>query len=734
MIAGLAVFLIVVIFISKSIFEEYRMTKAEIRGIESIKNLLPVLIAFQNYRGIEQIRLNGMQKWEDKNDVEISGKRTIVVSEINGYLDKNKDNQFNINGDLKIISEQLQKHKTTDFHSTLEHFKYHSMQIESIISMIQKIYHSSSLVIDSKYDSYYLETISVLRMTTILENLAQVRGLSSAYVQQRGYFEREYHHLIERGLTLLSNDIESTRLRIGYITPKHQINGMPLNDLMEKALKQADEYSLFTVNLLKEQKQQMPVTDLFNRGTVVIDQINQLQIKIFDLTIAIIKERAREIIFRFIILSTLVLIVLGTLLWGIRFIVFQNRRNSGILQAITHGHRQLIYAENAAEIYLNLCKILVEHGRFIAVGVFLMHHNESKDLLPVATWGKASEYLKNLKVSWGENEISKGPFGLSVKTGKPQIFNNIINEPEFKPWKEFALKYKIHSSAAIPLVYQHQKIGSIGLYSDKKNYFSSNEIELIKNLMEDTMFNISVLETRKERDIALDELHSHNVILKKKVLERTKTIVETQDATILSLASLVESRDNETGNHILRTKEYVRLLLNKLKDMPDFSEELTFEKVDQIYKSSPLHDIGKIAISDNILRKPGKLTENEFEVMKKHTIIGGAAIDKATRGITSTGFLDTAKEIILHHHEKWDGSGYPIGLQGTNIPISARIMTVADVYDALISERVYKKAFTHKEAVAVIEDGIGKHFDPQIAGVFLEIADEFEQVARKYAD
>lgn len=212
-------------------------------------------------------------------------------------------------------------------------------------------------------------------------------------------------------------------------------------------------------------------------------------------------------------------------------------------------------------------------------------------------------------------------------------------------------------------------------------------------------------------------------------------IAQLQEVVIHAMASLAETRDNETGNHIIRTKKYVRLLAEHLRHHPRFESLLTDDYIDQLYKSAPLHDIGKVGIKDEILCKPGKLTPEEFEIMKTHTTVGYDAIVRAEEALgVEIPFLQHAKDIALYHQEKWDGTGYPEGLAGDAIPFSARLMALADVYDALISERVYKRAFSHEEAIKLIKEGIGTHFDPDVGATFLVVHDQFQKIAKEFAD
>jgi len=244
-------------------------------------------------------------------------------------------------------------------------------------------------------------------------------------------------------------------------------------------------------------------------------------------------------------------------------------------------------------------------------------------------------------------------------------------------------------------------------------------------------FNPGLVKARVRNHI---ELKRHRDHLEEIVEERTRELALMQEVTIESLAALAEYRDPETGGHIRRTKSYVRLLATHLMSRNRYLDVLNESSIDLLYKSAPLHDIGKVGVPDNILMKPGKLTDEEFEEMKKHTVYGRDAIMTALRRLGENSFLRFAREIAETHQEKWDGTGYPHGLKGEEIPLSGRLMAIADVYDALISRRVYKMPFTHAKAVAIIRDGRGKHFDPVMVDAFLELQDEFRKVAIEFAD
>jgi len=241
--------------------------------------------------------------------------------------------------------------------------------------------------------------------------------------------------------------------------------------------------------------------------------------------------------------------------------------------------------------------------------------------------------------------------------------------------------------------------------------------------------------TKTTLKAARNFLRDQNALLEAEVSKRTQKIEDTQDATIVLLASLVGTRDNETGNHVRRTQHYVRALATQLQSHPAFAGYLVDHQIDILFKCAPLHDIGKVGIPDSILQKPGKLDPEEFEIMKTHAALGHDAIANAEKQLgVKVEFLACAKEIALCHHEKWDGSGYPRKLAGHAIPISARLMALADVYDALTSRRVYKSAMTHDEATAIIIEGKSSHFDPNVVDAFVEITDEFKDTAARYSD
>jgi len=232
-----------------------------------------------------------------------------------------------------------------------------------------------------------------------------------------------------------------------------------------------------------------------------------------------------------------------------------------------------------------------------------------------------------------------------------------------------------------------------------------------------------------------DFLRDKAQYLEGEVAKRTREIMAIQDVTILAMASLAETRDSDTGNHIRRTQFYVKALAEELRKNPKYTVQLSDHVIAMLFKSAPLHDIGKVGIPDRILLKPGRLDEAEFAIMQKHAGLGRDAIQSAEDQLgMQVEFLTTAKEIAFCHQEKWDGSGYPQGLAGEAIPLSARLMALADVYDALICRRIYKEPMSHDEATRIIVAGKDKHFDPDVVDAFLSRQEEFQAIAARFAD
>lgn len=249
-------------------------------------------------------------------------------------------------------------------------------------------------------------------------------------------------------------------------------------------------------------------------------------------------------------------------------------------------------------------------------------------------------------------------------------------------------------------------------------------------------FDIPEVQARVSTHLSLKkarDLLSHQAeILEEKVIERTAEIALTQEVTIDSLATLAEIRDPETGHHIQRTKHYVKILAEEIMKLPKYHEVIDSSMIDLLFKSAALHDIGKVGIQDAILLKPGKLTNDEYRIMQEHAAYGGTVLERAEEKIGKNSFLSLAREIAYTHHERWDGNGYPSKLKENEIPISGRLMALADVYDALTNKRVYKPAYSHDEAKRIIKEQRGKHFDPDIVDAFLNSEMKFIEIHQQY--
>jgi putative two-component system response regulator len=247
-----------------------------------------------------------------------------------------------------------------------------------------------------------------------------------------------------------------------------------------------------------------------------------------------------------------------------------------------------------------------------------------------------------------------------------------------------------------------------------------------------------IVKARVRTHLALSQarraLENQNTILEQRVRGRTEELSRTQDAAIMAMACLAEARDHATGQHILRTQHYMETLARQLQHHPRFYTYLNETTIELLYKSAPLHDMGKVAIADHILFKKGELTPEEWEEMRQHPRYGHDALLRAEQHVGSTPFLKLAREIAYTHHEKWDGTGYPQGLQGDAIPIPGRLMALADTYDGLVNPRVNKNALSHTQAVRTISEGRGSHFDPDVVDAFLAVASHFESIAARFRD
>lgn len=283
----------------------------------------------------------------------------------------------------------------------------------------------------------------------------------------------------------------------------------------------------------------------------------------------------------------------------------------------------------------------------------------------------------------------------------------------------------INSILAVSLVLKNQIRGIIFFLSSHKSFFKDHHITFVRSIVGQIALSVQRAELMKE-------IENHSKNLEKMVSQRTEEVLKTQRATIFALSSLADARDSETGDHLERIRNY-SVLLMQLYRLDEDHPEINARLLRDLYDSSVLHDIGKVGIPDYILLKKGSLTVEEFDVMKKHPVIGYDALRNASVDLGSDFFLNMAMDIILYHHERWDGGGYPYGLKGEDIPLSARIVSIADVYDALTSRRPYKEAFTHEKAIDIMSKEEGK-YDPELFNLFLKNAEKFNKIRIEFSE
>ncbi|MCL2018810.1 MAG: response regulator [Oscillospiraceae bacterium] len=297
-----------------------------------------------------------------------------------------------------------------------------------------------------------------------------------------------------------------------------------------------------------------------------------------------------------------------------------------------------------------------------------------------------------------------------LKKKRPDLILLDVEMPEMSGFEAMKLLKANEAYADIPVIFL------TGL-TDSVNEAHGIELGAVDFITKP--FSIPVLMKRIKNHLDIDEL----------IRERTAQLVHLKNGVVFILADIVESRDQNTGGHIDRTSIYTEILINAMIEHGVYADEIKDWDLESVISSARLHDVGKISISDFILNKPGKLTDEEFEIMKTHASIGGEIIDRAIARTGDAEFLYSAKLFAAYHHEKWDGRGYSLGLKGEEIPLHGRIMAVIDVYDALVSERPYKKAFSHEKAVSIIMEDAGTHFDPLIAEVFCKVNEKIRQAA-----
>lgn len=315
----------------------------------------------------------------------------------------------------------------------------------------------------------------------------------------------------------------------------------------------------------------------------------------------------------------------------------------------------------------------------------------------------------------------------AARNNPPEIILLDINMPEMNGYEICAEMKADPQLAKIPVIFISANIDTI----DKVKAFAVGGVDYVTK-----PFQFDEVEARVETHLKIRrlqvELDRHNWQLQEMVKAQVKEISDSQTATILALAKLSEYRDEDTGNHIVRVQKYCRALAIRLAEKGIFDNQIDESFIDNIYHASAMHDIGKVGIPDHILLKPGKLTDEEFEIMKTHSILGAETLKTVLASYPNNGFIKMGMEVARSHHERWNGSGYPDGLAGEMIPLSARIIAIADQYDALRNKRPYKPAFDEAKTYIIITEGDGRsipiHLDPRILSVFKIIASEFDAI------
>lgn len=348
------------------------------------------------------------------------------------------------------------------------------------------------------------------------------------------------------------------------------------------------------------------------------------------------------------------------------------------------------------------------------IDTFLAAVSELTAMNEISLWLSPRLDAQYSRVSAGDSEVAD----FSIGQCGQGVINHALSTQSRWQHKQSAVKigdfdrqlFRGHPYLSQPLVCNHRTLGLLNLSAQNEN------IELDDSVL-DALTSMA--------DVTATALQSH---------WNQEAFTEAQDSIITALAKLSEYRDPETGAHLLRLKKYSALLCNHLAEMPEYHERINPEFTQDLVRSSPLHDIGKVGIPDAILKKPGKLTPEEFEIMKDHARIGGDTLRTVYDQYPSQNFIKCGMEIAYSHHEKWDGSGYPFGLKGEEIALSARILALVDVYDALTCRRIYKEPFPREKANAIIIEGRGTHFDPVLVDAFMRIEERFHQIADEFAD
>ncbi len=352
----------------------------------------------------------------------------------------------------------------------------------------------------------------------------------------------------------------------------------------------------------------------------------------------------------------------------------------------------------------------------ILLGLFFILHrkediyNVSYAIVDAIAQGKNGYIILNTKLDFvGCNEMAKIYY---PSIGDMKIERTVKNDSMLF----YQIEKKAERLKEVSYITWNKKLKEYNVKCELRHTFHNGKIKgYLLELVDDT-----------KQQQYIKQINTYNSELEDAMDKRTQDIVEIQNKIILGIANVVESRDNSTGGHIKRTSEVVRIFIDKLKHS-NMEKKFTEDFFNDVIKAAPMHDLGKIAIEDSILRKPGKFTSDEYDEMKKHAEEGAIIINSVLEGVEDSEFVQIARNVAHYHHERYDGSGYPEQLKGESIPIEARIMALADVFDALVSKRCYKEKFTYDEAFKIIDDSIGSHFDPNLGKVFLECRKELEE-------
>jgi len=326
--------------------------------------------------------------------------------------------------------------------------------------------------------------------------------------------------------------------------------------------------------------------------------------------------------------------------------------------------------------------------------------------------------------------VTSGEFAMEAAIcDPPDLVLLDVNMPGMTGW-EVCRRFKTNERLRdIPVIF----ISGLQGAEEKLEAFNAGGVDYVSKPFQEQEVLARVKTHLHLRELQ-KELILHNAQLEQRIADQVKAVTASQWSTIFALAKLAEIRDDDTGKHILRVQTFSMLLANQMREMGLAGKLLTNDYIENLYQTAALHDIGKVGIPDVILLKPGKLTAEEFAVMKTHSGIGAETLAEVLKQHPGNPFIRMGVEVARSHHEKWDGSGYPDGFRGTQIPLAARIVALADFYDAVTSKRCYHNAMSHGDAVLLIRKRIGTHFDPDVGSAFLAIGDQFRRIRYEMMD